>query len=140
MRISDWSSDVCSSDLAEWIGGTDCWLLLTSSGSTFRGYSAPLFPAGEAAAAFGHSQRKSCSRDRRGQNGHTSGGGRKRWGVAASIHMQDVPARMCPRRSAERRVGQECVSTCSSGWLQNHQKKNNRHIAKTIQHDHKLKS
>src|SRR3546814_16848782 len=114
--ISNWSSDVCSSEL----------LLLTSSGSTFRVYSAPLFPAGEAAAAFGHSQRKSCSRDRRGQNGHTSGGGRKRWGVAASIHMQVVPERMCPRRSEERRVGKECVSTCRSRGTPSHSKKKKR--------------
>src|SRR3546814_12366685 len=39
-----------------------------------------------------------------------------------------APARRCGGgRSAERRVGKECVSTCSSRWSPNHSKKTTRH-------------
>src|SRR3546814_12944570 len=32
------------------------------------------------------------------------------------------------KRSEERRVGQECVSTCRSRWSPSHEKKNNKHM------------
>src|SRR3546814_8860774 len=63
MRSSDWSSDVCSSDL--WASGAD-------------------------RACGGH-----CAR----------------------------AVRMAIRRTEERRVGKECVSTCSSRWSPYHYKK-----------------
>src|SRR3546814_18716818 len=71
MRISDWSSDVCSSDLADRIGGGE--------------WQQP-----HAVDEAGHQR-----------------------------HAQHASQ----QRSEERRVGQECVSTCSSRWLPYHYKK-----------------
>src|SRR3546814_19642475 len=38
------------------------------------------------------------------------------------------------RRSEERRVGKECVSTCRYRWSQNHEQKNQRHNTHIIYH------
>src|SRR3546814_3562105 len=68
MRISDWSSDVCSSDLT--------------------------------------SQRKSRPRE---AMDHT---------IESELSLRS--ARRFSRRSEERRVGKECVSTCRSRWSPSH--------------------
>src|SRR3546814_7044339 len=83
MRISDWSSDVCSSDLALAIRRTE------GDDDPQRGIQAsqPLKhgdPAVEADPV-----------------------------VDAGKHLHD-------RRSEERRVGKECVSTCRSRWSPDH--------------------
>src|SRR3546814_14983786 len=103
MRISDWSSDVCSSDLFNlaredkrrsftqefqlsgntgaitWVGGLYYYHMYNDiNGPRFSGFIAPL--------GFG-----------------TAG--------------PDVPYAI---RSEERRVGQECVSTCRSRWSPYH--------------------
>src|SRR3546814_6081732 len=84
MRISDWSSDVCSSDL---IVGADCGLV---------GNDLPLkqlrYVVGVEANPV-----KSLRRDKIGPVV-----------VIAGPHEQ--------KRSEERRVGKECVSTCRSRW------------------------
>src|SRR3546814_4961629 len=72
LRISDWSSDVCSSDL------------LDAAQGDVRAHPASLRP------------------------GHR---GLERVGLAVVGH---------PRRSEERRVGKECVSTCRSRWSPYH--------------------
>src|SRR3546814_12564490 len=95
MRISDWSSDVCSSDLTD--GGC-------SADIDGR-------PRTHSAAALGYVQ----ARNRPGQQFLNIG---YRPGV------QHLPHITCPYgRSEERRVGNECVSTCRSRWSpyrQNH--------------------
>src|SRR3546814_16709085 len=97
MRISDWSSDVCSSDL----GG--------------RPGRAPVVRAGPAVPR----------RARRGEPGRRRGGRRgaarrRRAGPAAGATMKRAVAFLppfgCAARSEERRVGKECVSTCRSRW------------------------
>src|SRR3546814_7125624 len=80
MRISDWSSDVCSSDLFE------RWLR-TSAGAFLK----PL--AGSRCLA--NILIRTPSRIRR-------------------------HCRISQRRSEERRVGKECVSTCRSRWSPYH--------------------
>src|SRR3546814_4255214 len=79
MRISDWSSDVCSSDLDVPIhpcpAGATPWAALAVAGLGV--------PPPESAATI-----------------------------------RDSPAR--DTRSEERRVGKECVSTCSSRWSPYH--------------------
>src|SRR3546814_11926715 len=92
MRISDWSSDVCSSDLIlqripllQWHGGISClwWQSNTHLHNLWVCYGLRfLFQA-------------------------KSG---------------DIVVQM-RRRSEERRVGKECVSTCRSRWSQYHYKK-----------------
>src|SRR3546814_4089674 len=86
MRISDWSSDVCSSDLSIWrleqhfairVNLRNMRLLGTVENFTIGPY-----------------------------NPHTE------------IGMTDKNT--VKRRSEERRVGKECVSTCSSRWSPDH--------------------
>src|SRR3546814_15819919 len=114
MRISDWSSDVCSSDLADHpVAGLDRlaadwasrlrgeeqspWLLVTSlgggaaAGAVMVAVSLMLLRAGEGRVLLAQ------------------------W------------------RSEERRVGKECVSTGRSRWSQDHEKNN---IIKKKSNDH----
>src|SRR3546814_14587492 len=83
MRISDWSSDVCSSDLG----------------------------SAEMDGAFFMPR----LRRRRKERGMSVAGIRSESPSAA-------PARSGVWRSAERRVGEECVSTCRSRWSPFHSK------------------
>src|SRR3546814_4015811 len=75
-RISDWSSDVCSSDLsgAAAISRIEAWRLGEADDRRTGGDDHPA----------------------RGKRSHQCGSG--------------------GRRSGERRVGKECVSTCRSRW------------------------
>src|SRR3546814_14165270 len=82
MRISDWSSDVCSSDLP---------VAMDARRSALR-------RASIATGAY-NARRRPCPS---GFRGH-------------SIR----------KRSEERRVGKECVSTCRSRWSPYHYKKTN---------------
>src|SRR3546814_4886721 len=90
MRISDWSSDVCSSDLPD-VGGD-------------RGRGGPV------------RQRKAAQRcggiGGAGQSAGAATGDAGRGGIG---FLQ--PGH---HRSEERRVGKECVSTCRSRWSPYH--------------------
>src|SRR3546814_18223332 len=111
MRISDWSSDVCSSDLeCESCGdsGIDVILMLHTRQDRFPsvpvrafrngGYS--LESTGHVALIIWRGQHK---------------------GVAIGPSIQIHQGRV--RRSEERRVGKECVSSCRSRWAPSHSKK-----------------
>src|SRR3546814_18204060 len=98
MRISDWSSDVCSSDLA-----TDLHVL---AGQVIEGevdlqlcVARVLAVREPAHQLFQRVQRI---------------GGR----LLVAAHVDDLLV-----RSEERRVGKECVSTCRSRWSPYHYKK-----------------
>src|SRR3546814_20044424 len=98
MRISDWSSDVCSSDLLAALAA-----MLFAVVAILRGQrdspqsAAPL-------AALGTPQR--CA----AYDGLPPAGG-------AHVGMQYIAG---GRRSDESRVGKECVSTCRSRWSPSH--------------------
>src|SRR3546814_13095491 len=117
MRISDWSSDVCSSDL--------------KAESSVSG------------SAGGHIEcERSLPRDRQASGRHIclaeagcglcrrmdEGVGRRLCrfgnGNAATRALRTGRNGISPRcrRSEERRVGKECVSTCKSRWLPYHLK------------------
>src|SRR3546814_7101724 len=82
MRISDWSSDVCSSDLALGAEATDPKAMLRPpTGRSWAGLRACRVNAAGALASAAFTR---------------------------------------PRRSEERRVGKECVSTCRSRWSPYH--------------------
>src|SRR3546814_3871818 len=81
MRISDWSSDVCSSDLIVFNTETRNSFLYTRAGLTGE-YS-------------------NFARD-------------------DSIEGQRIDIDPYIKRSEERRVGKECVSTCRSRWSPHH--------------------
>src|SRR3546814_15920068 len=108
MRISDWSSDVCSSDLI---------LLFLHADSRF--------PAG----GLGRIEETLAAAPEIGGGNFRllfdGGDGFSRWldGFYAFIR----------RRSEERRVGKACVRTCSSQWSTYHSKTNT--IAHTYKHD-----
>src|SRR3546814_2638127 len=84
MRISDWSSDVCSSDLPGDLGKP----ILDHRREA--GMAVPDSPGADAAAR------------------------------AAQEAEAERQARAAERRSEERRVGKECVSTCRSRWSPYH--------------------
>src|SRR3546814_3892515 len=87
MRISDWSSDVCSSDLARW--AEDGWFELeTVAAEPFDDFTQRFLAAA-----------RSGSHD-----------------VILVSHILFGSV----RRSEERRVGKECVSTCRSRWSPYH--------------------
>src|SRR3546814_16119668 len=99
MRISDWSSDVCSSDLDDDDGFfSPCDLLPSSCFSLSRAGGTvvvAIWSAGTRAAGWAASWR--------------GGGG----GDADEESLVDS-------RSEERRVGKECVSKCRSRWSPYH--------------------
>src|SRR3546814_11311380 len=96
MRISDWSSDVCSSDLLD----RDARLLL--HGEHEAALRGPV-ELGE------HETRHPSVFDERLRLREAV---LARRGVEHEQHLGD--------RSEERRVGKECVSTCSSRWSPDH--------------------
>src|SRR3546814_11445682 len=99
MRISDWSSDVCSSDLRK-----------------------PGIPPGKEPPPFKAAADKSCSR-------RSAGGCRTFPGNQSNafrvVRWTKETDRHCPyahyeARSEERSVGKECVITCRSRWSPYH--------------------
>src|SRR3546814_15759426 len=102
MRISDWSSDVCSSDLTN---------LKSAIAAYVRDRTLP--PADAAAKGlfdYPAIRLTTTGEQREGQRGHNLSFGRfERAGVFETTV-----------RSEERRVGKECVSTCRSRWSAYH--------------------
>src|SRR3546814_12905335 len=109
MRISDWSSDVCSSDLNTNVSGHS---VIYESSDPARGGWQPVSDFG-----FGDVGNKSlhevCA-----------------WGdhlYAGPLNHAGFPFRRSTcegeARSEQRRVGKACVSTCRSRWWQSNLKK-----------------
>src|SRR3546814_13778040 len=124
MRISDWSSDVCSSDL----GILHCrkWQALPRTDRRGRQMTGPVLEW----AASGRPRLAAA------QGGGSSSVGRavrlrarKDWAARIDPARRAVSAQTesgCSEvkaRSAERRVGKECVSKCRSRWSPYHSKK-----------------
>src|SRR3546814_17385082 len=130
MRISDWSSDVCSSDLFE--GGQ----LAAPSAARSEGHQQQRPVAQGRRSTVGTGVQKifkDCAGDRSaaladprplsGLGGAldrlAQAGGPKRT-VDAADAVKSCPTREAPahrgRRSEESRVGKECVSKCRSRW------------------------
>src|SRR3546814_13069554 len=98
MRISDWSSDVCSSDLYRRTDGQQ-----GSDGF----YQAFRRIGGNPQRQYGHEMRRSTEKN----EGDEKIKRRTKFQIRAAA---DKPEK---DRSEERRVGKECVSTCRSrGW------------------------
>src|SRR3546814_3584240 len=95
MRISDWSSDVCSSDLDR----------------SHRRRRQRLRGARRRGAGPPRPRLRPHDAPRR-RGARRGGGGRRSAAGGRSV-----------RRSEERRVGKECVSTCRSRWSPYHSKK-----------------
>src|SRR3546814_14705069 len=99
MRISDWSSDVCSSDL--------------NLGLVVHGDLAYRLPDFTASRASG--------------GGDSSGSRARRRSPALARKTRNKECLGLTSRSEERRVGKECVSTCRSRWSPSHYKKKDGH-------------
>src|SRR3546814_4030531 len=98
LRISDWSSDVCSSDLQNWALAP-----LKQFLSFFRPVPSSLDGIPMVPYIFGL------------------------WGMTLSVllilSVRNIRGRL-HKRSEERRGGKECVSTCRARWSQYHEKNN----------------
>src|SRR3546814_12697933 len=103
MRISDWSSDVCSSDLRthDFVVRLNAILDQEDCGISVHAFSS-LFRFVGASDLFYNAMI---------QNGVYVWEGRTCF--LSTAHSDDD-------RSEERRVGKECVSTCRSRWWPNH--------------------
>src|SRR3546814_15917136 len=99
MRISDWSSDVCSSDLIASLPATPDLAIICTPAATVPGLIAQLGEKGTKAAVVLSA----------GLSAPAPGGGTLRDAMLAMA-----------RRSEERRVGKECVSTCRYRWSPYH--------------------
>src|SRR3546814_20880182 len=104
MRISDWSSDVCSSDLV-WNGGE---------------FSASMYKGGLKDVLHGEETASFTTFDAALRFTPVRSGGLLS-GLEFDVPMQ-VGFLLSPAsyRSEERRVGKECVSTCRSRWSPYH--------------------
>src|SRR3546814_2006202 len=111
MRISDWSSDVCSSDLTE-VGR---WFV--ASRGLAMAIGTPGLQAGTALLPIAYVLVSD------------SLGWQAAWVASAALLVLACPSLLVltrvervphARRSEERRVGKECVSTCRSRWSPYH--------------------
>src|SRR3546814_10956220 len=107
MRISDWSSDVCSSDL---LSGRPLEGLNTSVAFTYTDAQIKKFTGINAAGV---------AADFDGTRVPFT----PKYQVSFNADYETA------LRSEERRVGKECVSTCRSRWSPSHKKKNKRQSA-----------
>src|SRR3546814_16840420 len=102
VRISDWSSDVCSSDLGH-------SKEIQASNAEHQCGSDSTAPTPEKPPPW---------KPRAASGGHLIG-----WSLPRAEHTRAVEPRSRRLRSEERRVGNECVSTCSSRWAPYHSTK-----------------
>src|SRR3546814_8135883 len=98
MRISDWSSDVCSSDLV---------MPIHEAAARYRAAGVPLV------VVAGRDYGQDSSRD-------WAAKGTRLLGARAVIAEGFERIHRSNLRSEERRVGKECVSTCRSRWSPYH--------------------
>src|SRR3546814_12180485 len=105
MRISDWSSDVCSSDLpvtgGQWVSAGSCILIVEDEFLIADHLATMIDDMGLAVCGIADTADEAVA--------------------MAAQHRPDVV--LMDVRSEERRVGKECVSTCSSRWSPFHSKK-----------------
>src|SRR3546814_14425290 len=111
MRISDWSSDVCSSDLG--FGQCEAFDIIAprTEGIRQHDFGGDLFQNRMADVAL-----ERIGRRLRGEYQH-----RIALAVSFEAILREAPEGVvAQRRSEERRVGKECVSTCSVRWSPYH--------------------
>src|SRR3546814_17941942 len=108
MRISDWSSDVCSSDLAKTV---DDLALSVEQAKRFTPAVAELV-LGMVAGRMFYSSANGIANS--GELAVQQGGAEATKEVCSVLGMFD------DLRSEERRVGKACVSTCRLRWLPYH--------------------
>src|SRR3546814_15759021 len=113
MRISDWSSDVCSSDLAT--KGVVITEVKDGSPSAEKGLK-----AGDVIVEVDQEEVATPAEVVEKVEKAKTEGYRV---VTLLVFRQGDFQWIAVRRSEERRVGKECVSTCRSRWSPDHEKK-----------------
>src|SRR3546814_13350276 len=114
MRISDWSSDVCSSDLGADLVAADSRVV--GSGARELGITAEV-GAGEA----GEPGRPVLTGQRVGELvADVPRGEHRAEPTDGEEGLRLLLGPVLRERSEERRVGKECVSTCRSRWSPDH--------------------
>src|SRR3546814_13815017 len=117
MRISDWSSDVCSSDLIGLFGGwgARCY---APDGTLLHHIEFPVSNVTKIAlggpdlkTAYATTAAKGLSEDELARQPLAGG---------LFAFTVEIPGVAANPRSEERRVGKECVSTCRSRWSPSH--------------------
>src|SRR3546814_5669457 len=106
MRISDWSSDVCSSDLLDGMRQPHAAPVQFGDAGQWRDHAQHAVIL----AGIAHGIEMRTAHQYRGIGRGT--------GIAAD--QVAGPVMLDLHRSEERRVGKECVSTCRSRWSQYH--------------------
>src|SRR3546814_12903514 len=127
MRISDWSSDVCSSDLILASRSGDAGIrqnVLAEEVGVNPGAMVRILDQAEAAGLL---ERRASAEDRRVNTVHILPKGQclaeKMEAAVADLRealLGDLPVEDIETRSEARRVGKECVSTCRSRWSPYH--------------------
>src|SRR3546814_20471808 len=105
MRISDWSSDVCSSDLRQPFAHVKMNLAANH-------VAQEEYPSFDPLTIFSSSEGPAPAP---GTTGMIYGSE-----VESEVSIEANPFPTSGARSAERRVGTECVSTCRSRWSPDH--------------------
>src|SRR3546814_16986126 len=112
MRISDWSSDVCSSDLQRFTALAAAWVMQDAVFHLMKPHGELLI------VAIPDLQ-------------ENSGSASIRTRLSTMCALKPMPKQdarffgdALAGRSEERRVGKECVSTCRYRWSRYHKKKN----------------
>src|SRR3546814_14973614 len=122
MRISDWSSDVCSSDLSGGYGHED--EQSSSSQAVVGGFSSGGNLNIKTTKGDANFEGTNISAD--GDGSIQSAGSvnfnaaRDEASSSSNSHSVAVGVSTSTKRSEERRVGKECVSTCRSRWSPDH--------------------
>src|SRR3546814_14352432 len=105
MRISDWSSDVCSSDLLPYT----IFPINIGKGEQFQPHFLDIAPNNRIPAIVDHAPADGGAAVPLFESG------------AILLYLADTTKQFIPdTRSEERRVGKECVSTCRSRWSPYH--------------------
>src|SRR3546814_12611717 len=121
MRISDWSSDVCSSDLPTITFKSNDFafdgdqLASVTGALTMHGVTRPITLTVAHFVCKDHpiSRSPACGADLRATLKRSD------WGVSGYVPAIGDEVTLSIR-SEERRVGKECVSTCRSRWSPDH--------------------
>src|SRR3546814_21013014 len=116
MRIRDWSSDVCSSDLAAYFYARDLgrvWRVAEALETGIVGINTGLIST--EVAPFGGVKQSGIGREG------------SRYGIEDYLETKYLCMGLYSPSSEERRVGKECVGTCRSRWSPYHYKKNKNH-------------
>src|SRR3546814_12132926 len=109
MRISDWSSDVCSSDLAPQDPDTGRSHPLTRAQTSAGGTVLGAAMLGLEQAVFGERPKAEIVAE-------ADADGRDLGDLDLDLEDPAASRLTLPPRSEERRVGKECVSTCRTQW------------------------